>query len=83
MDRFKEKFLVLPIEVMVVLAINVVVAALGCYVVTRWGFSAISGRPRSRVFYLNTQPTMTICVPWGENRCLYARLGCASVPGWR
>ena len=27
MDRFKEKFSVLPIEVMVVLAINVVVAA--------------------------------------------------------
>jgi hypothetical protein len=36
-DRFKEKFSVLPIEVMVVLAINVVVAALGYYAVTMWG----------------------------------------------
>ena len=37
MDRFKEKFSVLPIEVMVVLAINVVVAAFGYYAVTVWG----------------------------------------------
>ena len=37
MDRFKEKFSVLPIEVMVVLAINIVVAALGYYAVTVWG----------------------------------------------
>jgi uncharacterized membrane protein affecting hemolysin expression len=37
MDRFKEKFSVLPIEVMVVLAINVVVATLGYYAVTVWG----------------------------------------------
>ena len=37
MDRFKEKFSVLPIEVMVVLAINVVVAAFGYYTVTAWG----------------------------------------------
>jgi hypothetical protein len=37
MDRFKENFAVLPIEVMVVLAINVVVAALGYYAVTMWG----------------------------------------------
>jgi hypothetical protein len=36
-DRFKEKLSVLPIEVMVVLAINVVVAALGYYAVTMWG----------------------------------------------
>jgi hypothetical protein len=37
MDRFKEKFSVLPIEVMVVLAINVVVVAFGYYAVTVWG----------------------------------------------
>ena len=37
MDRFKEKFSVLPIEVMVVLAINIVVVALGYYAVTVWG----------------------------------------------
>ena len=34
MDRFKEKFSVLPIEVMVVLAINVVVVAFGYYAIT-------------------------------------------------
>jgi hypothetical protein len=37
MDRFKEKFSALPIDVMVVLAINVVVAAIGYYAVTVWG----------------------------------------------
>ena len=37
MDRFKEKFAVLPIEVMVVLAINVVVVAFGYYAITAWG----------------------------------------------
>jgi hypothetical protein len=36
MDRFKEKFSVLPIEVMVVLAINIVMAAFGYYAVTVW-----------------------------------------------
>jgi hypothetical protein len=36
MDRFKEKFSVVPIEVMVVVAINVVLAALGYYAVTIW-----------------------------------------------
>jgi hypothetical protein len=40
MDRFKEKRSVLPIEVMVVLAINIVVATFG-YAVTVWGLSAI------------------------------------------
>ena len=37
MDRFKEKFLALPIDVMVVLAINVVVAAFGYDALTVWG----------------------------------------------
>ena len=37
MDRFKEKFSVLPIEVMVVLAINIVVVAFSYYAVTMWG----------------------------------------------
>jgi hypothetical protein len=37
MDRFKEKFLALPIDVIVVLAINVVVAAFGYYAITVWG----------------------------------------------
>jgi hypothetical protein len=37
MDRFKEKFSVLPIDVMVVLAINIGVAAFGYYAVTVWG----------------------------------------------
>jgi hypothetical protein len=37
MDRFKEKFSALPIDVMVVLAINVVVVAFGYYAVTVWG----------------------------------------------
>jgi uncharacterized membrane protein affecting hemolysin expression len=37
MDRFKEKFSVLPIEVMVVLAINVVVVAFGYDAITVWG----------------------------------------------
>jgi uncharacterized membrane protein affecting hemolysin expression len=37
MDRFKEKFSALPIDVMVVLAINIVVAAFGYYAITAWG----------------------------------------------
>jgi hypothetical protein len=37
MDGFKEKFSVLPIDVMVVLAINIVVAAFGYYAITEWG----------------------------------------------
>ena len=37
MDPLREKFSVLPIEVMLVLAINIVVGALAYYAVTMWG----------------------------------------------
>jgi hypothetical protein len=37
MDRSQEKRLVLPIEVLIVLAINVVVVAFGYYAITVWG----------------------------------------------
>jgi len=37
MDSFKEKFSVLPLDVMVVLAINIVVAAFGYYAISEWG----------------------------------------------
>jgi hypothetical protein len=37
MNGFKEKFSVFPIDVMVVLAINIVVAAVGYYAIIEWG----------------------------------------------
>jgi hypothetical protein len=37
MDRSQEKGLELPIEVLIVLAINVVVVAFGYYAITVWG----------------------------------------------
>ena len=37
MDRSQEKRLELPIEVLIVLAINVVVVAFGYYAITFWG----------------------------------------------
>ena len=37
MDRSQQKRLVLPIEVLILLAINVVVAAFGYYAITVWG----------------------------------------------
>jgi hypothetical protein len=37
MDHSQEKRVVLPIEVIIVLAINVVVAAFGYYAITMWG----------------------------------------------
>jgi hypothetical protein len=37
MDRSQEKRLELPIEVLIVLAINVVVVAFGYYAITVWG----------------------------------------------
>jgi hypothetical protein len=37
MDRFRREPFILPIEIIIVLAINVVVAAFGYYAVTMWG----------------------------------------------
>ena len=37
MDQFEKKRSLLPVEVVIALAINVVVAMLGYYVVTLWG----------------------------------------------
>jgi hypothetical protein len=37
MDRSQEKRLVLPIEVMIAVAVNVVVVAFGYYAITMWG----------------------------------------------
>jgi len=37
MDRSHEKRVVLPIEVMIVVAINIVVVAFGYYAITMWG----------------------------------------------
>ena len=36
MDRSREKRVVLPIEVMIVVAINIVVVAFGYYAITTW-----------------------------------------------
>jgi hypothetical protein len=37
MDRSQEKKVVLPIEVMIAVAINIVVVAFGYYAITMWG----------------------------------------------
>jgi hypothetical protein len=37
MDQYQEKRVVLPIEVMIVVAINVVVVAFGYLAITTWG----------------------------------------------
>lgn len=37
MDRSQEKKVVLPIEVMIAVAINIVVVAFGYYAITAWG----------------------------------------------
>ena len=38
MDPFKKKRFLLPIEVMIALALNVVVVVLGYYAMMMWGF---------------------------------------------
>jgi hypothetical protein len=37
MDQYQEKRVVLPIEVMIVVAINIVVVAFGYFAITTWG----------------------------------------------
>jgi hypothetical protein len=37
MDRSQEKKVVLPIEVMIAVAINIVVVSFGYYAITMWG----------------------------------------------